>query len=305
MPDPGSIAAPPSLVWKCAGRRLVLGPRTLVAGILNVTPDSFSDGGRHFNPDAAVERAIEMTRQGADIIDIGGESSRPGSQPVALDEERARVLPVLRRLRGLSDIPVSVDTTKAALAREALQAGADIVNDITALRGDPDMAAVVAEFGAGIVLMHMRGEPKTMQRDVHYEDVVGEVAAFLEERIAFALSAGIARESLCVDPGVGFGKKLEHNLALIAATPRFVAFGFPVYLGMSRKAFIGVLTGDPVESRLEGGIAAAAAAALLGAHVVRVHDVAETRKALAVADALRSAMDGARAFTQPIPKGST
>ena len=274
-------------VWRCRARTFFCGPRTLVAGVLNVTPDSFSDGGRYVDPRRAVERACAMAEAGADLLDVGGESSRPGSAPVPYEVELERVLPVIEGIRTVSDIPLSIDTTKAVVARRALDRGVEIVNDITALRGDPEMAEVVAEFEAGLVLMHMLGGPRTMQDRPSYEDVVGEVEEFFEERIEAALAAGIERDCLCLDPGIGFGKRLEDNLALIAACRRFRRLGAPVLLGMSRKSFIGELLDTPIDERLEGSLAAAVAGVLHGADIVRVHDVAETRKALAVADALK------------------
>lgn len=274
--------------WRCRGRRFICGARTLVMGVLNVTPDSFSDGGWFLDPERALTRALDMVEQGADIIDIGGESSRPGSEPVGAEEELARVLPVVEALRRATDAPISVDTTKAQVARRALEAGADIVNDITALGGDPEMAEVVAEQGAGLVLMHMRGKPKTMQQAPHYLDAVGEIEDYLRYRIEGARAAGVDLEQICVDPGIGFGKRLEDNLALIAAGWRLRRLGTPVLLGMSRKSFIGTLSNElPPSERLEGSLAAAAAGALLGADIVRAHDVGATRRALAVADGLK------------------
>jgi len=255
-------------------------------GILNVTPDSFSDGGRYLDPDAAVARAKEMAAEGADIIDIGGESTRPGAEPVGADEELRRVLPVIERLGGDCP-PVSIDTSKAAVARAALAAGASIVNDVTALRGDREMAAVVAESGAGLVLMHMRGEPRTMQKNPRYDDVVGEIGAFFEERLDFARRAGIAPEQIVLDPGIGFGKTLSHNLEILRRLGEFLRLGRPVLVGPSRKSFIGHILGTPVEQRLEGTAAAVAAAVLGRASVVRVHDVKEMRRVALVAEAIR------------------
>ena len=261
--------------------------RVLIMGILNVTPDSFSDGGRFLSPDAAVKRALIMEKEGADIIDVGGESSRPGAEPVPVEEELRRVIPVLERLRGKLRIPISIDTTKAEVAEAALRAGASIVNDISALRFDPAMAFVVAEFGAGLVLMHMLGTPKTMQQAPHYEDVVREVREFLAERALYAQSQGIPREAIAVDPGIGFGKTVEHNLELLRRLPELVELGFPVLVGPSRKSFIGAILGLGVEERLEGTLAACAVAVVRGADILRVHDVREVRRAADLALHLR------------------
>ena len=261
--------------------------RVLIMGILNVTPDSFSDGGRFLSPDAAVKRALIMEKEGADIIDVGGESSRPGAEPVPVEEELRRVIPVLERLRGKLRIPISIDTTKAEVAEAALRAGASIVNDISALRFDPAMASVVAEFGAGLVLMHMLGTPKTMQQAPHYEDVVREVRDFLAERALYAQSQGIPREAIAVDPGIGFGKTVEHNLELLRRLPELVELGFPVLVGPSRKSFIGAILGLGVEERLEGTLAACAVAVVRGADILRVHDVREVRRAADLALHLR------------------
>ena len=261
--------------------------RVLIMGILNVTPDSFSDGGRFLSPDAAVKRALIMEKEGADIIDVGGESSRPGAEPVPVEEELRRVLPVLERLRGKLRIPISIDTTKAEVAEAALRAGASIVNDISALRFDPAMAPLVAKFGAGLVLMHMLGTPKTMQQAPHYEDVVTEVRDFLAERAQYAQSQGIPREAIAVDPGIGFGKTVEHNLELLRRLPELVELGFPVLVGPSRKSFIGAILGLGVEERLEGTLAACAVAVVRGADILRVHDVKEVRRAADLALHLR------------------
>lgn len=276
------------ITWQCRSRSFECGRKTLIAGILNITPDSFSDGGHYMDPAIAVARALEIVAQGADIIDIGGESSRPGAEPVDANEELARVIPVIEAIRKVCDVPISIDTSKAAVAHEAIARGAEIVNDISALRGDPYMARVVAESGAGAILMHMRGTPRTMQTMVDYEDVVGEVEDFLRERLAAAMEAGIPRERICLDPGIGFAKGLEANLDLLAASARFRELGAPVMIGASRKAFIGKLTGAAGgEGRMAGSVAACVAAVLRGADIVRVHNVAETRQAVAVADALR------------------
>ena len=256
--------------------------RPLVMGIVNVTPDSFSDGGRHFDARTAIAAGHAMLEAGADILDIGGESTRPGAAPVSVEEEIARVLPVLRELAKAA--PVSIDTRNAATMRAALEAGAEIVNDVTALRHDPDAARVVAEAECSVVLMHMKGtDPRTMQQDIAYHDVVLEVADFLTDRIAFAEAAGIARHRIAVDPGIGFGKRMPQNLALIERLPLLAALGCPVLFGASRKRFIGELSGvERAEDRVAGSLAAAIAAAQRGAAILRVHDVAETVQALAV-----------------------
>jgi dihydropteroate synthase len=253
-------------------------------GIVNVTPDSFSDGGEHLEPEAAAAAARRMVAEGAAIVDIGGESTRPGSAGVSVEEELRRVMPVLERLEG---VPVSIDTTKSEVARRALALGAELVNDVTALRGDPDLAGVVAEAGAYLCLMHMRGEPRTMQADPRYEDVAGEVAAFLEERLAFAVSAGIPEERICLDPGIGFGKTPAHNLELVRRLDVLLALGRPVLVGLSRKSSLGKLF-EP-EARvgsLAASLGAAVAAFERGASIFRVHDVREHVEALTVAGAL-------------------
>lgn len=257
--------------------------RTLLCGILNVTPDSFSDGGSWNSAEAAIARALEMQEQGADLLDIGGESSRPGSEAVPLEEEKRRVLPVLEGLAGRLKIPVSVDTCKPGLAVLAAKAGADIINDITGFR-DPAMIEAAAGSGAGAIVMHMRGEPRTMQAAPYYKDVVGEVRTFLAGRAEALGKAGV--KDIILDPGIGFGKTLEHNLALIARLGELRALGYPVMLGVSRKRFIGELAGGGPGERLAGTIAACAAGAARGADIVRVHDVAECRRAMLVADAI-------------------
>jgi dihydropteroate synthase len=252
-------------------------------GIVNVTPDSFSDAGLFFEADSAVAHAEELAAEGAEILDVGGESSRPGAAPVPEDEELRRVLPVIERL---SAPRLSVDTTKAAVARAALEAGAEIVNDISAFRFEPELAGIVADAGAGCVLMHMLGEPRTMQEDPRYEDVVSEVRAFLEERLAFAVREGIPEERVWLDPGIGFGKTVEHNLELLRRLDEIASVGRPVVIGTSRKAFLGKLTGGRPESeRLPGTIATNVLALERGASVFRVHDVAPVVDALRVAAA--------------------
>jgi dihydropteroate synthase len=261
-------------------------PRPSVMGVINVTPDSFSDGGVHLRAEDAVAAGRRMVEEGAAIVDVGGESTRPGSEGVSLEEELERVVPVLDGLRGL---PVSIDTAKAEVARVAVcDYGAVLVNDVTALRGDGELAGVVASSGAYLCLMHMQGEPRTMQLDPRYDDVVSEVAAFLEGRLAFAVAAGIPEERICLDPGIGFGKTVEHNLELLRRLDELAALGRPVLVGVSRKSTLGRLLGDD-EART-GTTAASVAAAVLaferGASILRVHDVREHVEALAVAAAL-------------------
>jgi dihydropteroate synthase len=258
--------------------------RAAVMGVLNVTPDSFSDGGRFLDPDAAVAHGKRLAAEGADLVDVGGESTRPGAEPVSEQEELRRVLPVIERIAETITIPISIDTTKSAVARAALAAGASFVNDVSALSSDPAMAAAVAE-GADLCLMHMKGEPRTMQDDPRYDDVVSEVKAFLEERLAFAIAAGIPEERIWLDPGIGFGKTLEHNLELLRRLGEIVAIGRPVLIGASRKRFLGAITGRPEADRLAGSLAAAVIAYERGASMLRVHDVAPTRDALLVAGA--------------------
>jgi dihydropteroate synthase len=254
-------------------------------GVLNVTPDSFSDGGEWFDRDAAVAHGRELVAQGAAIVDVGGESTRPGAGPVAPGEELRRVVPVVEALRD-AGAQVSVDTSKAEVARAALAAGATYVNDVTALRGDPEMAGVVAGAGCDCCLMHMLGEPRTMQDDPRYDDVVSEVKAFLEGRLAAAVAAGIAEERVHLDPGIGFGKTAEHNLELLRRLDEIVALGRPVVVGTSRKSFLGRITGrDDPHQRVYGTVATNVLALERGAQVFRVHDVAATRDALAVAAA--------------------
>jgi dihydropteroate synthase len=268
------------------GRPLPLDARPLVMGVLNVTPDSFFDGGRFLDPGAAVARALAMEEEGADLIDIGAESSRPGAPPIEEGEELRRLMPVLEALAGKLAIPVSVDTAKAGVARTALAAGASLVNDITALRGDAGMGRLIATTGAGLVLMHMQGTPATMQRAPRYTDVVGEVRRFFGERLRAASDEGIAPEQIILDPGIGFGKNLQHNLALLANLEAFEDFGRPLLVGVSRKAFIGQILDRAVEGRLAGTAAAVALAVLHGARLVRVHDVRAMKDAVRMVEAV-------------------
>jgi dihydropteroate synthase len=254
-------------------------------GVVNVTPDSFSDGGLYLDPAAAIAHGRELAEAGAEILDVGGESTRPGAAPVGEAEELRRVVPVIE---GLADLggEISVDTSKAAVAAAALDAGATIVNDVTALRGDPGMAALCAGRGCGVVLMHMLGEPRTMQDDPHYDDVVAEVKAFLAGRLGAAVAAGIAEERVWLDPGIGFGKTAPHNLELLRRLGELRELGRPLVVGTSRKSFIGRIDGSTADDRLGGSIASSILAAAEGAEVLRVHDVAEMRQALAVATAI-------------------
>jgi dihydropteroate synthase len=277
-----------SLIWRAGDRFLDCRARTLVMGILNVTPDSFSDGGRFFDSEAAVSRGVQMALDGADILDIGGESTRPGSDPVSTTDERERVVPVIKRLASEVDVPISVDTRKHEVAEAALEIGATIVNDVTA-GGDPRMFALVRQSEAGMVLMHMKGEPKTMQRNPHYDDVVSEVHDFLESRIRAALDAGVEWSGLCIDPGLGFGKNTDHSLRLMKQTGELLDLGRPVLVGPSRKSFVGEVLGTEIDERLEGTLAAVAYMAGKGAHIVRVHDVKETVRVVRVVDAIRTA----------------
>lgn len=253
-------------------------------GVVNVTPDSFSDGGRYLDAQAAIAHGEELLRDGAEILDVGGESTRPGAEPVGEAEELRRVVPVVEALAGKG--VVSIDTSKAAVAAAAIYAGATMLNDVTALRGDATMAGVCAERGVDVVLMHMPGDPRTMQDDPRYDDVVDDIKAFLAERVEYALAAGIARERIWLDPGIGFGKTLEHNLELLRRLGELRELGRPLVIGASRKSFIGKVDGSAVDERIGGSLASAVLAAAEGADVLRVHDVAETAQALAVAGAI-------------------
>jgi dihydropteroate synthase len=278
------------LVWRLKDRALVCGPRTLVMGVVNVTPDSFSDGGRFLDPDAAVAHGLRLAEDGADLLDVGGESTRPGSDPVSADDEIARVAPVIERLAMRTDLPISVDTRKADVAETALVAGAAAINDVSA-GSDPAMFDLVRDTGAGMVLMHMHGEPKTMQQaPLDADRAVHTVRDALAERLAAAEEVGIEPERLAVDPGLGFGKTPAASLRLMRELPRLLDLGRPVVVGPSRKSFIGLALGDvPVEERREGTAAAVAYLAARGAHAVRVHDVAEMVKVVRVVDAIRNA----------------
>jgi dihydropteroate synthase len=274
-------------IWRCRDRDLRSGVRTLVMGIVNVTPDSFSDGGRFEGVDDAIKHGLQLIADGADILDVGGESTRPGADPVSVEEEIARVEPVIRGLRREApDIPISVDTRHAAVAADAIEAGADIVNDVSAA-ADPAMLPMAKQTGVGLVLMHMQGEPKTMDLEPRYEDVVAEVRDFLAARLGAAVAAGVTRAQLCVDPGIGFGKDLAHNLTLLHGVATFADLRVPVLVGTSRKRFIGELTGvdDPVD-RVEGTAGAVAWCVAHGVDIVRVHDVKEMVRVVRVVDAI-------------------
>jgi len=289
--------------WQCRDRSFDLDGRVLVMGVVNITPDSFSDGGRWLDPAAAVEHARRLAAEGADLVDLGAESTRPGAPPVTAEEQWRRLAPVLEALAGVTGPCLSIDTSSAQVAARALAAGAHVVNDVTAL-GDPGMAAAVAGAGAGVVLMHMRGTPADMQRDPRYEDAPAEVADWLSGRVRSARAAGIAESRIAVDPGIGFGKRLEHNLELIARLEACAALGRPVVVGVSRKSFLGTLLDQPVDRRLEGGLAAAAIAVFEGAAVVRTHDVEPTVRAVRVAAALRAARSGSVAARGSAPRSS-
>jgi dihydropteroate synthase len=277
------------LHWKTSGGELDLSCAGAVMGVLNLTPDSFSDGGRFSDLEAAVDHALQMVGEGAQILDLGGESTRPGSQPVSAKEELARVLPVLRCLRKRTNVLLSIDTSKSEVAAQALDEGADIVNDVTALRGDPKMLELVAKTKCGVVLMHMRGTPADMQQSPDYSDVVTEVCDFLISRVELCIQHGIDCGRLCVDPGIGFGKSFEHNRDLLNGLPRLCSMGLPVLIGISRKAFLGQVTGitEPRE-RLWAGVAVTGFARRAGAHIFRVHDVRENLHALRVTESILS-----------------
>lgn len=259
-------------------------------GIVNVTPDSFYDGGRYNLPEGAIAHALELVEQGADILDIGAESTRPGAKPVSQEDELARLIPVITGLVRRVTVPISVDTTKASVAQSALAAGACIINDVSALRSDASMASVVARSGAAVVLMHMQGTPQFMQNDPQYGDVANEVMSFLHERIQAAEAAGISRTNIILDPGIGFGKRLTHNLEILKRLSDLTVLGYPVLVGLSRKAFIGQLLGRPVERRAWGTAAAVALAVDRGATILRVHDVAMMTEVVKVSAAMRTAV---------------
>ncbi len=282
------VNAAESVIPLADGRELSLA-RPLVMGVLNVTPDSFSDGGRFAEPALAAEHALRMVHDSADIIDIGGESTRPGAEPVPVEQEIERVIPVITAIRRETDVPISIDTYKAKTAKAALEAGADIVNDVSALRFDPEMVRVVADHKVPLVLMHMLGSPRDMQKDPRYDDCIKEVSEFLDERAEFAVAHGVARSRIIVDPGLGFGKRLEDNIVILRDLKRFRSLGRPVLVGASRKSFISKLhpSDEPADRRLGGSLAAMTLAVLNGANIIRVHDVDQTVEALKVLEAVK------------------
>ena len=270
----------------CRGKILTLGERTHVMGILNVTPDSFSDGGQYLDVQQAVDHAKLMVEEGATLVDIGGESSRPGASPVSTTEQLDRVLPVIRAVADALDVVISIDTSKAEVARKALEAGAHIVNDITALRGDAEMVSVVAEMDAGLILMHIKGTPRTMQQAPKYDDVVRDVGTSLRESVKYAEAQGVAAERIIIDPGIGFGKTAEHNIELLKRLSEFRSLNKPLLIGTSRKSFIGNILNLPVTERVEGTVATVCWAIAHGADIVRVHDVKANVRAALMTDAL-------------------
>lgn len=277
------------MIWQCGKYKLDVSHRPLVMGILNVTPDSFSDGGRFLDAQSAVEQGLQMAAEGADIIDIGGESTRPGAQKVPLEEELRRVLPVIEKLASKLNLPVSIDTYKSKVAEAALEAGASMVNDISGLNFDPEMAHTVSAAKAGLVLMHIKGTPENMQADPQYDNLLAEVGSYIKSSIKTAAEAGIMHEAIALDPGIGFGKTVEHNLRLIKDLEYFKRYNCPLVVGVSRKSFIGKLNNDiPADQRLPGSLAAALLAVQNGAAVIRCHDVKETVQALTVYQAIKT-----------------
>jgi dihydropteroate synthase len=266
--------------WKLYRRTIEFPQRPLLMGIVNVTPDSFSDGGQFFDPRAAVDQALRLVEEGADLIDIGGESTRPYSEPVRAAEELRRVIPVIERLSSQVEIPISIDTSKAEVARAAMKAGAEIINDVTGLAGDLEMISVAAETGAGICAMHMQGTPQTMQNNPTYADIVGEILVYLRERRDALVAAGISHDRICLDPGIGFGKTHEHNITLMWHCYEFHAIGCPLLVGHSRKGFLGKLIGNKEADRTNATVGAALALAVQGVQIIRVHDVRPVREAL-------------------------
>ncbi len=274
---------------RCRKQKLILGKRTLLMGVLNVTPDSFSDGGFFLDKEKAISHGLGMVADGADIVDIGGESTRPGSKPLELEEELRRVIPVIESLSKEVDVPVSIDTYKAVVAQRAIEAGAQIINDISGLHFDPSLAQIAAREDTPLVLMHIRGTPETMQKDVHYSSLFPEIIRYLKDSIRTAESAGLDPGQIIIDPGIGFGKTVEDNLLILKHLSEFRILGKPVLLGTSRKSFIGKILNTGVENRLEGTLATIAIGVLNGAHIIRCHDVPQAKKAIAVADAVRLA----------------
>ena len=276
---------------RCRKRTLTLGKRTLLMGVLNVTPDSFSDGGLFFDKEKAIAHGLRMVEEGADIIDIGGESTRPGSKPLDLVEELRRIIPVIESLAKKVDIPISIDTYKSAVAQRAIEAGAEIINDISGLHFDQNLAKVASEEDTPLVLMHIRGTPETMQKDIHYESLFSEILHYLKDSIQRAESAGLDPRQIIIDPGIGFGKTVEDNLLIIKNLYEFRILGKPILLGTSRKSFIGKILNTGAGDRLEGTLSSIAIGVLNGAHIIRSHDVLQAKKAIAVADAIRLARE--------------
>jgi dihydropteroate synthase len=270
-------------------RSLDLSARTHLIGILNVTPNSFSDGGKFLKVEEAVRQGIKMAEEGADIIDVGGESTRPGSDPITIEEELSRVIPVIKALSKETDVPISIDTYKSEVAKKALDAGAEMINDISALRFDPKMKEVVAEYQSPVVLMHIKGTPKNMQENPYYENVIKEIIEYLRESIQLAKDAKVKEENIIIDPGIGFGKRLEDNLNILKNLKKFSILNCPILVGPSRKSFIGRILDLPVEERLEGSLAALAVAIMNGANIVRVHDVKENKRVVGLVDAVLKA----------------
>lgn len=276
----------PRFLVEFRNRKLDLATRTHLMGILNVTPDSFSDGGKFFKPEEAIKQGMRLAQEGADIIDVGGESTRPGSEPVSLEEELRRVIPVIQELARRTDTPVSIDTYKARVAKEALDSGASMVNDISALRFDPEMKKILAEYKVPLVLMHIKGTPKNMQDNPQYQNVMEEIRTYLEDSIKMAKKAGIEENKIIIDPGIGFGKTLEDNLKILKNLKEFASLGKPVLIGVSRKSFIGKILDLPAGQRLEGSLAALAVSIMNGANILRVHDIRESKRVARLVDSI-------------------
>jgi dihydropteroate synthase len=288
--NPSRNGSREEFVLRCREGDLHLGRRTLVMGVLNVTPDSFSDGGLFLDTHRAIEHGLRMAEEGADIIDVGGESSRPGSDPVSQDEELGRIIPVIEALASQLSIPISVDTYKAQVAERAIEAGAQMINDISGLRFDPQMPSVAARFDTPLILMHIKGTPKTMQQNPSYEDLMGEIITYLREGIALAERVGgVDPHQVIIDPGIGFGKRVEDNLMILKRLPELTCLGRPLIIGTSRKSFIGAVLNREVDQRAIGTLATVAVSALKGAHIVRVHDVGPARQAVDMVDAVVNA----------------
>lgn len=281
-----SLASSTRLVWSAGQREVVLGRQSRLAGVVNITPDSFYDGGRYLETQQAVERALELAEQGADLIDLGAESTRPGARPTPLEEELRRLVPVVQALRPQLSIPLMVDTYKSTVAQAVLDAGADVINDVSAFRMDAEMPRVIAQAGAGAVLMHMRGNPRVMQRIPPSPDIWQEMESYFEQTLAHADKSEIPRDRIVLDPGIGFGKTVADNLAILNRLPRLGKFRLPVLVGTSRKSFIGKILGLEADERLWGTAGSVAAAALRGAHILRVHDVLEMKQVLAIVDSI-------------------